>query len=40
LPAYSDHGVEHGKTYRYEVSAIDQKGNESARSAAVEVVFP
>ncbi len=40
LPAYSDHSVEHGKTYRYEVSAIDQKGNESAKSAAVEVVFP
>jgi hypothetical protein len=40
LPAYSDHSVEHGKTYRYEVSAIDQEGNESAKSAPVEVVFP
>lgn len=39
LPAYSDTHVEHGKAYRYEVSAIDQKGNESAKSAAVEVKF-
>ena len=39
LPAYSDAHVEHGKIYRYEVSAIDQKGNESAESAPVEVKF-
>ncbi len=39
LPTYSDHKVERGKTYRYEVSAIDQKGNESAKSAPAEVVF-
>lgn len=39
LPTYSDHKVEHGKTYRYEVSAIDQKGNESAKSAPAEVTF-
>ena len=39
LPTYSDRGVEHGKTYRYEVSAVDQKGNESAKSAAAEVTF-
>lgn len=39
LPAYSDAHVEHGKTYRYEISAVDQKGNESAKSAPVEVKF-
>jgi len=40
LPAYSDHNVEHGKTYRYAISAVDQKGNESEKSApAAEVVF-
>ena len=31
---------EHGKTYRYAVTAFDQTGNESDRSAPVEVVFP
>lgn len=40
LPAYSDHNVEHGKTYRYEINAVDQKGNPSAKSAPVEVEFP
>lgn len=39
LPTYSDHQVERGKTYRYEVSAIDQKNNESAKSSAAEVTF-
>lgn len=39
LPTYSDHNVEHGKTYRYEVSAVDQKNNESGKTAAAEVVF-
>ena len=39
LPTYSDAHVEHGKTYRYEVSAIDQKGNESAKSSVSEVNF-
>jgi hypothetical protein len=39
LPTYSDHNVEHGKTYRYEVSAVDQKNNESGKSAAAEVSF-
>lgn len=38
-PAYSDAHVEHGKTYRYEVSAIDQKNNESDKSPAAEVKF-
>jgi hypothetical protein len=40
IPSYSDHKVEHGKTYRYAVSAVDQSGNESARSAVVEVTLP
>jgi hypothetical protein len=35
VPAWSDHGVESGKRYRYEVTAVDQAGNESPRSAAV-----
>jgi hypothetical protein len=35
VPAFSDRKVEAGKSYRYEVSAVDQAGNESARSAAV-----
>ncbi|MGI8960999.1 MAG: fibronectin type III domain-containing protein [Bryobacteraceae bacterium] len=39
LPTYSDHKVEHGKTYRYAVSAVDQKNNESARSAVAEVPY-
>ena len=40
LPAYSDHNVEHGKTYSYSVSSVDQKGNESEKSAPpTEVVF-
>jgi fibronectin type 3 domain-containing protein len=40
IPSYSDRAVEHGKTYRYAVSAVDQAGNESVKSAAVEVAFP
>lgn len=39
VPAYSDHDVQHGKTYKYEVSAFDQKGNESDKSTPAEVVF-
>ncbi len=39
-PAYSDRAIESGKRYRYAVSAIDQVGNESARSAPVEAVAP
>lgn len=40
LPSFSDRAIEHGKTYRYEISAIDQKDNESAKSAAAAVPFP
>lgn len=40
LPTYSDHNVEHGKTYQYAISAVDQKGNESEKSApAAQAVF-
>lgn len=39
LPNYSDTHVEHGKFYRYDVSAVDQKGNESNRSAEAQVSF-
>jgi hypothetical protein len=35
LPAYSDKGVEPGKTYRYRITAVDTAGNESAPSTAV-----
>jgi hypothetical protein len=37
-PVYSDTRVEPGKRYQYRVSAVDEKGNESAQSPAVEVV--
>lgn len=40
VPNFSDIHVEHGKTYQYRVSAVDQAGNESARSEAVSVTFP
>jgi hypothetical protein len=40
VPSYSDHKVEHGKTYRYAISAIDAKGNESSKSDPIEVAFP
>lgn len=40
IPSYSDQRVEHGKTYRYAISAVDQAGNESTRSAVVEVPVP
>jgi hypothetical protein len=36
-PAYSDRATEAGKRYRYQVSAVDQAGNESARSPVVEM---
>lgn len=38
--AYSDKAAERGVRYRYAVSAIDRTGNESARSAEVEVTLP
>ena len=39
LPAFSDPKVEHGKTYRYQISSVDRKNNESAKSTATEVAF-
>ncbi len=36
-PAYSDRGVQSGKNYRYQVSAVDQVGNASAPSVPVEI---
>jgi len=40
IPSYSDRNVEHGKTYRYAISAVDQAGNESGRTEAVELGLP
>ncbi len=40
VPAYSDRKFESGKRYRYSVTAMDQAGNESARSAAVDAIAP
>jgi hypothetical protein len=40
IPTYSDRAVEHGKTYRYAVSAVDQQGREGPRSAIKEVLMP
>jgi hypothetical protein len=39
-PAFSDKQVRSGQSYRYSVSAVDQTGNESARSAVIEVTAP
>ncbi|MBI3679372.1 MAG: hypothetical protein HY235_03135 [Acidobacteria bacterium] len=39
-PAYSDKTVEPGRIYRYAVTAVDQKGNESARSDPVSIALP
>jgi hypothetical protein len=35
-PTYSDSKIEPGKKYRYEVSAVDTKGNESAHSTPAD----
>lgn len=41
IPTFSDHKVEHGKTYRYAISAVDQKSNISEKSTpSAEVAFP
>jgi len=39
-PAFRDIRVQPGHTYRYAISAIDQGGNESARSAEAEETVP
>jgi hypothetical protein len=36
-PAYSDHAIQSGKRYRYQVSAVGTNGLESARSAPIEI---
>jgi hypothetical protein len=40
VPLYRDTQVEPGKTYRYEVSAVDLLGNESERSEPVTAALP
>jgi hypothetical protein len=40
VPAARDPAMESGRRYRYAVSAVDQRGNESARSAPVEITAP
>ena len=39
VPSFSDRNVAHGKTYRYEVSAVDQKNNPSEKSAPTVVSY-
>ena len=39
-PNFSDTKVEPGKTYRYQITAVDLIGNESARSEAVSAALP
>lgn len=38
-PAWSDKAVEPGKRYRYQVSAVDQSGNESEKSEPAEITL-
>ncbi len=40
LPTFGDRKVEHGHTYRYEVSSVDQRNNESDKSPPTEVTIP
>ena len=39
VPTFSDHQVQHGNTYQYAISAVDQKNNESERSHPEDVHF-
>lgn len=39
-PNYSDRKIESGKRYRYAISAVDRSGNESEKSAPIEVTAP
>jgi hypothetical protein len=39
-PVYSDHAVQSGKHYRYEVLAVAQNDHASAASAPVEIIAP
>ena len=40
IPSFSDRQVEHGKTYRYVVTAVSKTGHESPRSAPAEGSLP
>jgi fibronectin type 3 domain-containing protein len=39
-PAFSDRSIQPGGTYRYTVTALDRKGNESAPSETIQAVIP
>lgn len=39
-PTFSDRGARSGTAYKYAVSAVDQAGNQSERSATVDVTLP
>jgi fibronectin type 3 domain-containing protein len=39
-PAFSDRNVQSGARYAYNVSAVDEKGNESPHSTSLEVTIP
>ena len=39
-PAFSDRTIQAGQQYRYAITAVDTAGNQSARSAIVEVTAP
>jgi fibronectin type 3 domain-containing protein len=39
-PAYSDRAVESGVRYRYAVTALDLRNNESKQSEIVEITLP
>jgi fibronectin type 3 domain-containing protein len=39
-PAFRDTHVEAGKTYQYAVTAVDERGNESAHSAEASETVP
>jgi fibronectin type 3 domain-containing protein len=40
LPSFRDNDVVPGKTYRYTVSAVDARGNESPHSAETKESVP
>jgi hypothetical protein len=40
IPAYSDRTAEHGKSYRYALTAVSKTGYESPRSELVEITLP
>lgn len=39
-PAFSDKQIQSGQKYRYSITAVDQTGLESARSAPIEITAP